>query len=151
LHSAGITAPARRAGSDPGERRLEPLVALFRRPLVERQRGPVVDFGDRAAVDRRVDRLDVAKAIVCSTDVVQIASSLLERWLRDQDYASSDEARGVLARSSAADHHAWERLQYTRLLDGWKPRATAHEPPGVQHLTRADSWPQAFIPFPQGP
>jgi dihydroorotate dehydrogenase (fumarate) len=79
---------------------------------------------------------DVAKAIVCGADVVQIASSLLERgpaylavirdqlvrWLRDQDYTSSDEARGVLARSSAPDRHAWERLQYTRLLDGWKPR-----------------------------
>lgn len=79
---------------------------------------------------------DVAKAIVCGTDVVQIASALLERgpdyltvirdqfvrWLRDKDYASSDEARGVLARNSAPDRHAWERLQYTRMLEGWKPR-----------------------------
>lgn len=79
---------------------------------------------------------DVAKAIVCGADVVQIASALLERgpdylavirdqyvrWLREKDYASSDEARGVLARSSAPDRHAWERLQYTRLIEGWKPR-----------------------------
>ncbi len=79
---------------------------------------------------------DVAKAIVCGADVVQIASALLERgpdyltvirdqlvrWLRDKEYASSDEARGVLARSSAPDRHAWERLQYTRMIEGWKPR-----------------------------
>ena len=78
---------------------------------------------------------DVAKAIVCGADVVQLASVLLERgprhtgvileqlagWLAEQGYASSDEARGVLARDSAPDRHAWERLQYIRLLDGWRP------------------------------
>jgi hypothetical protein len=63
LHSAEIAASARRAGSDPGERRLEPLVAVFGRPQVERQRGQVVDFGDRAAVERQVDRLDVVGAV----------------------------------------------------------------------------------------
>jgi len=79
---------------------------------------------------------DVAKAIVCGADVVQLASVLLERgpaylgviraqlaqWLDDKGYASSDEARGVLARDSAPDRHAWERLHYMRLLDGWRPR-----------------------------
>jgi dihydroorotate dehydrogenase (fumarate) len=79
---------------------------------------------------------DAAKAIVCGADVVQLASSLLERgpdhlavirdqlvrWLSETGYASSDEARGVLARNSAPDRHAWERLQYTRMLGGWKPR-----------------------------
>jgi dihydroorotate dehydrogenase (fumarate) len=80
---------------------------------------------------------DAAKAIVCGADVVQLASVLLERgpehagvireqlvrWLTDKGYASSNEARGVLARGSAPDHHAWERLQYMRLLDGWRPRS----------------------------
>jgi len=79
---------------------------------------------------------DVAKAIVCGADVVQLASVLLERgpaylgiireqlvrWLDDKQYASSDEVRGVLARNSAPDRHAWERLHYMRLLDGWRPR-----------------------------
>lgn len=83
---------------------------------------------------------DVAKAIVCGADVVQLASALLERgpdhlavirehyvrWLRDKGYAASDEARGVLARNAAPDRHAWERLQYTRLLEGWKPRRYGH-------------------------
>lgn len=79
---------------------------------------------------------DAAKAIVCGADVVQIASALVERgpgylavikdqlarWLEQHEYASCNEARGVLARTSAPDRHAWERLQYTRLLSGWKQR-----------------------------
>jgi dihydroorotate dehydrogenase (fumarate) len=79
---------------------------------------------------------DVAKAIVCGADVVQVASALLERgpahigvmrqqldrWLDEKHYRSSDEARGVLALGSTPDRHAWERLQYMRLLDGWQPR-----------------------------
>ncbi|HEX7838861.1 MAG TPA: dihydroorotate dehydrogenase-like protein [Kofleriaceae bacterium] len=79
---------------------------------------------------------DAAKAIVCGADVVQLASALLERgpdhltgirdqyqrWLAEKGYASSDEARGVLARNSAPDRHAWERVQYTRMLESWKPR-----------------------------
>jgi dihydroorotate dehydrogenase (fumarate) len=82
---------------------------------------------------------DAAKAIVCGADVVQLASVLLERgpghvavvrdqlaaWLDGQGYASSDEARGVLAHGSAPDLHAWERLHYMQLLDGWRPRTRA--------------------------
>jgi dihydroorotate dehydrogenase (fumarate) len=80
--------------------------------------------------------LDVAKAIVCGADVVQLASALLERgpahvgvvlaqlaqWLDEKKYVSSNEARGVLALGSTPDRHAWERVQYMRLLDGWQPR-----------------------------
>ena len=80
--------------------------------------------------------LDVAKAIVCGADVVQLASVLLERgpahvgvlraqlerWLDEKQYRSSTEARGVLALGSTPDRHAWERVQYMRLLDGWQPR-----------------------------
>ncbi len=81
--------------------------------------------------------LDVAKAIVCGADVVQLASVLLERgpsqvgviraqlaqWLDDKKYVSSDEARGILALGSTPDRHAWERVQYMRLLHGWQPRS----------------------------
>jgi dihydroorotate dehydrogenase (fumarate) len=80
--------------------------------------------------------LDVAKAIVCGADVVQLASALLERgpahvgviraqlaqWLDEKHYVSSNEARGVLALGSTPDRHAWERVQYMRQLDGWQPR-----------------------------
>jgi len=79
---------------------------------------------------------DVAKAIVCGADVVQLASVLLERgaahvgviraqlqrWLDEKKYVSSNEARGVLALGATPDRHAWERVQYMRLLDGWQPR-----------------------------
>lgn len=84
--------------------------------------------------------LDAAKAIVSGAHVVQLASVLLDRgsghvavlrdelksWLGDKGYASSAEARGVLDRRSAPDPHAWERLNYARMLDGWRPSASAH-------------------------
>ena len=80
--------------------------------------------------------LDAAKAILCGAHVVQLASVLLERgpkhvavlsaeldaWLDAKGYLSSAEARGVLDLRSAPDAHAWERLNYTRMLEGWRPR-----------------------------
>lgn len=80
--------------------------------------------------------LDAAKAILCGAHVVQLASTLLhhgpghvgwvraelEKWLDDKGYRSSAEARGVLDRQSSPDPHAWERLNYIQLLDGWRPR-----------------------------
>lgn len=79
---------------------------------------------------------DVAKALLCGADVVQVTSALLERgpahvrvmldalqeWLNATGYVSSDEARGVLAMGRGGDAHTWERLNYIRLLDGWKGR-----------------------------
>jgi dihydroorotate dehydrogenase (fumarate) len=79
---------------------------------------------------------DVAKALLCGADVVQVTSALLERgpkhvramidalqeWLDATGYVSSDEARGVLATGKDADAHTWERLNYIRLLDGWRGR-----------------------------
>jgi len=80
--------------------------------------------------------LDVAKAILSGAHIVQLASVLLERgpgyvaalrdelagWLDAKGYKSSAQARGVLDVSSAPDAHAWERLNYTRMLDGWRAR-----------------------------
>lgn len=80
--------------------------------------------------------LDAAKAILSGAHVVQLASVLLQRgpghvavlrdelagWLDAKGYKSSAEARGVLDVSSAPDAHAWERLNYTRMLDGWRAR-----------------------------
>ncbi len=79
---------------------------------------------------------DVAKAILCGADVVQLASVLLERgpghlgviraqlaqWLDDKKYVSSDEARGVLSLGATPDQHAWERLQYMRVLGSGQSR-----------------------------
>lgn len=80
--------------------------------------------------------LDAAKAILSGAHVVQLASVLLERgpehvavlrdelagWLNTKGYESSAEARGVLGLGSEPDPHAWERLHYTRMLDGWRAR-----------------------------
>jgi len=79
---------------------------------------------------------DAAKAILCGAHVVQLASALLEhgpahvgairteldRWLDEKRYTACAEARGVLALGSTPDPHAWERLNYVRVLDGWQPR-----------------------------
>lgn len=80
--------------------------------------------------------LDAAKAILSGAHVVQLASVLLEKgpkhlsviryelagWLNAKGYASSAEARGVLNLRSAPNPHAWERLNYTQMLAGWRPR-----------------------------
>ncbi len=83
--------------------------------------------------------LDAAKAILSGAHVVQLASVLLvegaghlgvirtelEGWLDRKGYRSSAEARGVLDLHSAPDPQAWERLNYVRLLAGWRPRPRA--------------------------
>jgi dihydroorotate dehydrogenase (fumarate) len=80
--------------------------------------------------------LDAAKALVSGAHVVQLASALLQRgpqhlavvraeltaWLAEKGYRSSAEARGVLDLRSAPDPHAWERLNYARMLEGWRAR-----------------------------
>ncbi|MFM7736967.1 MAG: dihydroorotate dehydrogenase-like protein [Alphaproteobacteria bacterium] len=79
---------------------------------------------------------DAAKAILAGAHVVQVATSLLthgprhvaairdrlEAWLDEKGYRSSAEARGVLDASTAPDPHAWARLNYARMLDGWRSR-----------------------------
>lgn len=82
---------------------------------------------------------DAAKALLCGADVIQLTSVLLERgpayvrtiiddlraWLAQTGYVSSDEARGVLSMGTAPDAQVWERLNYIRLLDGWRSRPGA--------------------------
>jgi dihydroorotate dehydrogenase (fumarate) len=78
---------------------------------------------------------DAAKAILCGAHVVQVASVLLAKgpghvatlvaelvaWLDEQGYASVAEARGLLDVRSVPDPHAYERLNYAKMLDGWAP------------------------------
>ena len=78
---------------------------------------------------------DAAKALLCGAHVVQLASTLLihgprhvavirdelAAWLDGKGYRSSAEARAVLNLHSAPESHAWERLNYARMLDGWRP------------------------------
>jgi dihydroorotate dehydrogenase (fumarate) len=79
---------------------------------------------------------DAVKCLLSGATVVQVASVLLERGsdamrsivesmatrLDAMGYAHAGHARGVLALDKAPDPHAWERLQYVRTLQGWRPR-----------------------------
>lgn len=79
---------------------------------------------------------DAAMAILCGASAVQTVSALLEGgpahlhrmhaemrdWFDEKGYRDLDEARGATALDNVADPHAWERLNYTRLLQGWTPR-----------------------------
>jgi dihydroorotate dehydrogenase (fumarate) len=79
---------------------------------------------------------DAAECVLAGASVVQLASVLiergpdalravvegLERRLEMMGYAQVEHARGVLALDRAPDAHAWERLQYVRTLQGWRPR-----------------------------
>jgi dihydroorotate dehydrogenase (fumarate) len=85
---------------------------------------------------------DAAKAILCGAHVVQLAYVLLERgpsyvgtirdelagWLDEKGYLSLAEARGVLDLHSTPDPHAWERLNYARMLDGWREKQPWRRP-----------------------
>jgi dihydroorotate dehydrogenase (fumarate) len=77
---------------------------------------------------------DAAKAILCGADVVQTVSAILHggpealarmqrelvAWLDEQGYRDLDEACGATALDNVADPHAWERHNYTRMLQGWR-------------------------------
>ncbi|MBL0169930.1 MAG: dihydroorotate dehydrogenase-like protein [Gemmatimonadaceae bacterium] len=83
---------------------------------------------------------DAAKALLCGADVMQLTSALLQHgpshvgvvlgeltaWLTASGYASSDDARGALALSTTPDAYLWERVNYIRVLDGWRPRVPRH-------------------------
>ncbi|MDZ7731805.1 MAG: hypothetical protein U5R31_00680 [Acidimicrobiia bacterium] len=76
---------------------------------------------------------DAAKAVLCGAGAVQVVSALLtggpdhlsrlrhdlDVWLDEMGYRSVDEARGAMALDNVADPHVFERVNYSRLLDGW--------------------------------
>lgn len=81
---------------------------------------------------------DAAKAILCGATVVQVVSALLQggpahlirmhhdlgTWLDGMGYRSVGEACGAMALDNVEDPHAFERVNYTRLLEGWHPSRT---------------------------
>ncbi|MFN0099768.1 MAG: dihydroorotate dehydrogenase-like protein [Gemmatimonadaceae bacterium] len=86
---------------------------------------------------------DAAKALLCGADVLQVTSAVLAHgpkyvgtmvdqlrgWLADTGYASSDEARGVLAMGSAPETHLWGRLNYIKVLDSHHTPAGYYDSP----------------------
>jgi dihydroorotate dehydrogenase (fumarate) len=81
---------------------------------------------------------DAAKAILCGASAVQVVSALLEggpgdlsrmhhdldTWLDEMGYRGVDDACGAMALHNVADPHAFERVNYTRLLEGWRAPRT---------------------------
>jgi dihydroorotate dehydrogenase (fumarate) len=77
---------------------------------------------------------DSAKALLSGATVVQVVSALLadgpgamgrihgelSRRLSDMGYRDLEEARGALSMEKAPNSRTWERLNYARLLHGWK-------------------------------
>jgi dihydroorotate dehydrogenase (fumarate) len=77
---------------------------------------------------------DAAKAILCGASAVQVVSALLTggpqhlagmhhdlgAWVDEMGYRGVREACGAMAFDNVADPHAFERVNYTRLLDGWR-------------------------------
>jgi dihydroorotate dehydrogenase (fumarate) len=80
------------------------------------------------------DARDAAKALLCGAEALQVVSALLEggaahlarlrrgldAWLDEMGYRGVREACGVMALDNVADPHAFERVNYTRLLEGWR-------------------------------
>ncbi len=79
---------------------------------------------------------DAARAILCGASITQVVSALLqngpghvrtiiaglESRLEMLGYRSATEACGALSLQRAPDPHAWERLNYARMLQSWLPR-----------------------------
>lgn len=77
---------------------------------------------------------DAAKAILSGAAAVQVVSAILadgpdalgrihhgmSRRLSDMGYRDLAEARGALSMDKAPNSRTWERLNYARLLHGWK-------------------------------
>lgn len=103
--------------------RLHALAMLFNRTGLEMAASGGVHSGD-----------DAAKAILSGATAVQVVSALLaegpsalaritaemHQRLSAMGYSSLTEAHGVLSLDNAPNAQTWERLNYARLLQGWR-------------------------------
>lgn len=78
---------------------------------------------------------DVVKSIMAGADVTQVTSALLRhgvghlgalrdgvaRWFHEHDYESLAQARGSMSLLRTPDPAAYERANYARILQGWRP------------------------------
>jgi dihydroorotate dehydrogenase (fumarate) len=77
---------------------------------------------------------DALKGVLAGAAVVQLVSVLLEKgpkqlgtilkgmsdWLTAKEYASLDEARGVLSQRNCPERAAYERANYMKVLHSWQ-------------------------------
>lgn len=82
------------------------------------------------------DSGDVARALLAGASTVQMTSALLEhgperlveirrglgRWMEDLGYGAVSEVIGAMSRARCPDPEAWERGNYLRVLQQWRPR-----------------------------
>ncbi|MEZ5293141.1 MAG: dihydroorotate dehydrogenase-like protein [Vicinamibacterales bacterium] len=80
--------------------------------------------------------LDAVKAVMAGAHAVQVVSALLhhgpehlatvrremEAWMAEREYASMTEMRGSMSLGRCPDPAAFERGNYVRLLQTWRPR-----------------------------
>lgn len=78
---------------------------------------------------------DVVKAIMAGAQVTMMTSELLERgvgriteierdlqsWMERREFSSVDEMRGTLSQQEVEDPSAFERANYVRVLQSWRP------------------------------
>jgi dihydroorotate dehydrogenase (fumarate) len=81
--------------------------------------------------------LDALKAVMAGADAVQLVSALLRhgpehlaavradltRWLEEHEYDSLAQARGSMSLLRCPDPVAFERANYLRVLESWRPRS----------------------------
>ena len=48
------------------------------------------------------------------------------RWVDELGYPRLRDARGAMSLDNVADPHAFERTNYARVLDGWRPPKSEH-------------------------
>jgi dihydroorotate dehydrogenase (fumarate) len=85
------------------------------------------------------DSEGAVKTILAGADAVQVVSALLERgiayldhmrrdlarWLEQHDYTSLHQVRGSVSLVRMPHAEAFERGNYMRILQGWRPRSNA--------------------------
>jgi dihydroorotate dehydrogenase (fumarate) len=78
--------------------------------------------------------LDAVKAVMAGAHAVQVVSALLKhgperlavlrdgftRWVEEHEYESLDQMRGSMNLSRCPDPRAFERVNYLRVLQGWR-------------------------------
>jgi dihydroorotate dehydrogenase (fumarate) len=88
------------------------------------------------------DYLDALKALMAGARVTMLASALLEhgpghlreirqtmtRWLEERDYESVRQLQGSMSAERLIDPAAFERANYLRVLDSWKPLRSVARP-----------------------
>jgi dihydroorotate dehydrogenase (fumarate) len=81
--------------------------------------------------------IDAVKAVMAGAGAVQMVSALLrngsnhlryvregfERWCEEHEYESIDQVRGAMSLAHCSDPHAFERRNYVRILQSWRPAA----------------------------